>query len=88
MPFISSGGDYRKHGANIIMFRLGGWIDILGAFIAAPSDPFTIPPMILLFLIAGLGNGIQHGLYFFVESMIGSLYPRWRRSGYSLPSSR
>lgn len=64
---------YRKYGANIVMFRLGGWIDILGAFIAALSDPFTIPPMILLFLIAGLGNGIQHGLYFFVESMIGSL---------------
>ena len=64
---------YRKYGANIIMFRLGGWIDILGAFIGALSDPFTIPPMILLFLIAVLGNGIQHGLYFFVESMIGSL---------------
>ena len=64
---------YRKYGANIIMFRLGGWIDILGAFIGALSDPFTIPPMILLFLIAALGNGIQHGLYFFVESMIGSL---------------
>ncbi len=64
---------YRTYGANIIMFRLGGWIDILGAFVGALSDPFTIPPMILLFLIAVLGNGIQHGLYFFVESMIGSL---------------
>lgn len=64
---------YKKYGANMIMFRLGGWIDILGAFIGAISDPFMIPPMILLFLIAVLGNGIQHGLYFFVESMIGSL---------------
>lgn len=64
---------YKKYGANIIMFRLGGWIDILGAFIGAISDPFMIPPMIVLFLIAVLGNGIQHGLYFFVESMIGSL---------------
>ena len=64
---------YKKFGANIILFRLGGWVDILGASIGAVSDPFIIPPMLLLFLIAVLGNGIQHGLYFFVESMIGSL---------------
>ncbi len=64
---------YKKYGANIILLRLGGWVDILGAFIGAVSDPFMIPPMILLFLIAVLGNGIQHGLHFFVETMIGSL---------------
>jgi diguanylate cyclase (GGDEF)-like protein len=56
----------------MIMFRLGAWIDIMGATVAALCDPFIIPPMILLFLIASLGNGIQHGLYVFVESMIGA----------------
>ncbi|HOD29767.1 MAG TPA: GGDEF domain-containing protein [Syntrophales bacterium] len=64
---------YRRHGASRIMIRLGAWVDILGAFTAALCDPFTIPPMILLFLIAVLGNGIQHGLFVIVESMIGAL---------------
>lgn len=32
----------------------------------------SFPPTILLFLIAVLGNGIQHGLYIIVESMIGA----------------
>ena len=64
---------YQRYGAKIIMLRLGSWIDIMGAFTGALCDPFIIPPMILLFLIAALGNGIQHGLYVFVESMIGAL---------------
>ena len=64
---------YQRYGAKMIMFRLGAWIDIMGAFTAALCDPFIIPPMILLFLIAVLGNGIQHGIYVAVESMIGAL---------------
>jgi len=64
---------YQRYGAKIIMFRLGSWIDIMGAVTAALCDPFIIPPMILLLLTAVLGNGIQHGLYVFVESMIGAL---------------
>jgi diguanylate cyclase (GGDEF)-like protein len=64
---------YQRYGAKMIMFRLGAWIDIMGATVAALCDPFIIPPMILLFLIASLGNGIQHGLYVAVESMIGAL---------------
>jgi len=63
---------YQKHGAKIMMFRLGSWIDVVGAFTAILCDPFIIPPTILLFLIAVLGNGIQHGLYIIVESMIGA----------------
>jgi diguanylate cyclase (GGDEF)-like protein len=63
---------YKKYGVKIIMLRLGSWVDIMGSTIAALCDPVIIPPMILLFLIASLGNGIQHGLYFFVESMIGA----------------
>jgi len=63
---------YKKYGVKMIMFRLGAWIDIIGATVAALCDPFIIPPMILLYLIASLGNGIQHGLYLFVESMIGA----------------
>ena len=55
------------------MIRLGSWVDITGAVIAALCDPFIIPPMILLLLISMLGNGLQHGLYIFVESMIGSV---------------
>ena len=64
---------YQRYGAKILMLRLGSWIDIMGAVIAALCDPFIIPPMILLLLISVLGNGIQHGLYVFVESMIGAL---------------
>ena len=63
---------YQRYGSKISMLRLGSWIDIMGAFVAALCDPFTIPPTILLFLIAVLGNGIQHGLYIIVESMIGA----------------
>jgi diguanylate cyclase (GGDEF)-like protein len=64
---------YQRYGAKIIMLRLGSWIDIMGAATMALCDPYIIPPMILLLLIAVLGNGIQHGLYVFVESMIGAL---------------
>jgi diguanylate cyclase (GGDEF)-like protein len=63
---------YQRYGSKISMLRLGSWIDIMGAFVAALCDPFIIPPTILLFLIAVLGNGIQHGLYIIVESMIGA----------------
>jgi len=64
---------YKKSGAKNITFRLGALIDIMGAFAATICDPIIISPMILLFLIAVLGNGIQHGLYIAIESMIGSL---------------
>lgn len=64
---------YKKYGAKIIMLRLGSWVDIMGAAIGVFCDPFIIPPLLLLFLIAVLGNGIQHGLYVVVESMIGAL---------------
>jgi diguanylate cyclase (GGDEF)-like protein len=64
---------YQRYGAKIIMLHLGSWIDIMGAAIAALCDPFIIPPMLLLLLTSVLGNGIQHGLYVFVESMIGAL---------------
>jgi diguanylate cyclase (GGDEF)-like protein len=64
---------YQKHGAEIIMLRLGSWIDVMAAVAAALCDPFTIPPMILLLLISVLGNGIQHGPNVVVESMIGAV---------------
>lgn len=64
---------YLKHGSKIFMFRLGSWVDLMGAIVAVLFDPFVIPPTILLILIAVLGNGIQHGLFVFVESMIGAL---------------
>jgi diguanylate cyclase (GGDEF)-like protein len=64
---------YQRYGAKMIMFRLGSWVDIMGAAIGVFCDPFIIPPLLLLFLIAVLGNGIQHGLYVVVESMIGAL---------------
>lgn len=64
---------YKRYGAKMIMFRLGSWVDIMGAAIGVFCDPFMIPPLLLLFLIAVLGNGIQHGLYVVVESMIGAL---------------
>jgi len=63
----------KRFGAGMRVIRIGAWFDILGASVATLGDPFVIPPMVLLFLIAVLGNGIQHGLRVFVESMYGSL---------------
>jgi diguanylate cyclase (GGDEF)-like protein len=63
---------YQRYGAKNIMIRLASWVDIMGAAIGVLADPFIRPPMLLLFLIAVLGNGIQHGLYVVVESMIGA----------------
>jgi len=64
---------YLRYGSKIFMIRLGSWVDLMGAVTAMLCDPFVIPPTILLLLISVLGNGIQHGLYVFVESMIGAL---------------
>jgi diguanylate cyclase (GGDEF)-like protein len=64
---------YQKYGAKNIMIRLSSWVDISAAAFGIFADPFIIPPMLLLFLIAVLGNGIQHGLHVAVESMIGAL---------------
>lgn len=63
----------KRYGAGMTVIRIGAWFDIFGASVATLSDPFVIPPMVLLFLVAVLGNGIQHGLRVFVESMYGSL---------------
>ena len=64
---------YQKYGANINMIRLGAWVDTAAAATALWCDPFTIPPTILILLIASLGNGTQHGLRIFTECMIGAL---------------
>ncbi len=58
---------YQRYGVKNIMIRLASWVDIMGAAIGVFTDPFVIPPMLLLFLIAVLGNGIRHGLYVVVE---------------------
>jgi len=63
---------YKRYGAKKIMIRLSSWMDICAAAFGIFTDPFVIPPMLLLFLIAVLGNGIQHGLYVVIESMIGA----------------
>jgi len=64
---------YQKYGANIIIIRLGAWVDTIAAATALWCDPFTIPPTILVLLIASLGNGIQHGFHIFIECMFGAL---------------
>jgi diguanylate cyclase (GGDEF)-like protein len=63
---------YKKRGANIFMIRLGAWVDTLAATLALMSDPYIIPPMMGLLLIASVGNGIQHGFRIFIECMAGS----------------
>lgn len=64
---------FRRRGATSLWIRLGAWVDLAGAFAAILFDPFDIPPMLLLLAICVLGNGIQHGLSVYVESMIGAL---------------
>jgi len=63
----------KRYGERAITIRIGAWVDILGASVALFCDPFAIPPMAILFLIAVLGNGMQHGIRVFVESMYGAL---------------
>jgi diguanylate cyclase (GGDEF)-like protein len=65
--------NYKRHGTNIIMIRLGAWVDTSAAAIALMCDPFIIPPTVGLLLIASLGNGIQHGFRIFIECMVGAL---------------
>ncbi len=64
---------FRRRGRTTFSIRLGAWVDLAGALAAILFDPFVIPPMLLLLLICALGNGIQHGLSVFVESMTGAL---------------
>ena len=64
---------YKRYGANIIIIRLGAWVDTSAAATALMFDPFIVPPTILVLLIASLGNGIQHGFRIFTECMIGAL---------------
>lgn len=63
---------YQKYGANIVLVRLGAWVDTTAAAMALMCDPFIMPPTVGLLLIASLGNGIQHGFRIFIECMIGA----------------
>jgi diguanylate cyclase len=65
--------NYKARGAGLFAIRLGAWIDLGGAVTATLVDPFLTPPMLLLILIAVLGDGIQHGLKMFLEMLFGAL---------------
>lgn len=52
---------YKRYGAKIIMIRLSSWVDICAAAFGIFTDPFVIPPMLLLFLIAVLGKESSMG---------------------------
>ena len=64
---------YKSYGAKDILFRLGSWMDIITATAAVLVDPSLIPPMLLLFLMAVLGNGIQYKVNILIESIIVAL---------------
>jgi diguanylate cyclase len=65
--------NYKTRGAGSLAIRLGAWVDLGGAVTATLVDPFLTPPMLLLILIAVLGDGIQHGLKMFLEMLFGAL---------------
>jgi diguanylate cyclase (GGDEF)-like protein len=64
---------YRLKGAGLVAIRLSCWVDLMSAVTATLIDPFPVPPMMLLILIAVLGNGIQHGLKIFLELLFSAL---------------
>ncbi|MBN2284069.1 MAG: diguanylate cyclase [Deltaproteobacteria bacterium] len=64
---------YRHRGVGKFMISLGSCVDLAGAVLAFTLDPFIMPPMALMIVVAVLGNGIQHGLTIFVQSMLGGL---------------
>ena len=63
---------YKRYGVNIILVRLGAWVDTTAAAMALMCDPFIMPPTVGLLLIASLGNGIQHGFHIFIECIAGA----------------
>ncbi|MBN2180118.1 MAG: GGDEF domain-containing protein [Deltaproteobacteria bacterium] len=65
--------NYKIRGASLFAIRLGAWVDLGGAVTGTLVDPFLTPPMILLILIAVLGDGIQHGLKMFLEMLFAAL---------------
>jgi len=65
--------NYKARGASLFAIRLGAWFDLGGAVTGTLFDPFLTPPMVLLILIAVLGDGIQHGLKIFLEMLFGAL---------------
>jgi diguanylate cyclase len=65
--------NYKTRGPSLFSIRLGAWVDLGGAVTATLVDPFLTPPMILLIMIAVLGDGIQHGLKLFLEILFGAL---------------
>ena len=65
--------NYKARGASMLAIRLGAWFDLGGAVTGTLVDPFLTPPMLLLILIAVLGDGIQHGLKMFLEMLFGAL---------------
>ncbi len=65
--------NYKTRGASALAIRLGSWVDLGGAVTATLVDPFLTPPMVLLILIAVLGDGIQHGLKIFLEMLFSAL---------------
>jgi len=64
---------YKRYGISMIMIRIGSWVDIIVAFLMVCADSSPIPPMFILYVIAVMGNGIQHGLYISAKSMYGAL---------------
>ena len=65
--------NYKTRGASLFAIRLGAWVDLGGAVTGTLVDPFLVPPMLLLILIAVLGDGIQHGLRMFLEMLFAAL---------------
>ncbi|MEA3471381.1 MAG: diguanylate cyclase, partial [Thermodesulfobacteriota bacterium] len=65
--------NYKRRGAGLVAIHLGAWVDLGGAVTATLVDPFSVPPMLLLILIAVLGDGIQHGLKMFLEMLFVAL---------------
>lgn len=52
-------------------YRAAMWVDILITSISVFSDPYPIPPSLLVYIMVVLGNGMRYGMRLFREALIG-----------------
>jgi len=56
-----------------VRYRLAMWIDILVISISLLNDPYNIPPILLVYLMVVLGNGLRYGMRLFAEAILATV---------------
>jgi diguanylate cyclase (GGDEF)-like protein len=77
----------RRRLASPRRWRTAMWVDIVATSFAVFTDPMTLSPGYLAYLMIILGNGMRYGLRLFAEAVIGSFVCALLVLGYRLPHS-